>query len=620
MTTTTGLVARERVTTTTGLVTPAVPVLPRTRRRIWTEAGTVRLLFALVAAADFAFGMWMSSRGFRWGDAYSRSVSALLALYSTDPHLAAIGFIWMPLPTLLQLPWMAFYPLWQGMISTGFALSMTTALAGGVTAVIIYRTGRRMGIAKGIALAYTGLVVLNPMLFLFAGNGESEGVAAPGFVGAVCALLLFWRTGQRLYVMWAGIGLAWAFACVYEAGVIGAVLLVVLIAGILLGSREVTRANPQGPWRAVQGLSTVFMFPSLCVGVTWVISNAVIFGDPLYFAHAQYSDGVQNKALAAAGSAGAYQDKGELLASLQFAAERTWPFLIPIAGILIVRLLDRRLLRFQVLAVAALACCVPFGLMVYVIFRGETIGYLRYFMYPLFVGPGWGVYEIAVSSRRTRTTFLMLAMWVAAIPATLWVMYQPSLGRELESATLHGLLTGGSGNEIANTRGRRAQGNPEGFINVLSDNAPLARYLEAGPLKRGKVLADSVAAWPIAAEISPSELRNRLILSPDRRFKSIVLNMWGQHIAYVVVPDPALVPSDEVDRVYPRLWADKQPGFRQVRYLPNTFDKWRVFQVVRPGTPPSVARVSSDRTMQAAAPTSFFSSARVPADLLGRHA
>jgi len=96
--------------------------------------------------------------------------------------------------------------------------------------------------------------------------------------------------------------------------------------------------------------------------------------------------------------------------------------------------------------------------------------------------------------------------------------------------------------------------------------------------------------------------------------------MWGQHIAYVVVPDPALVPSDEVDRVYPRLWADKQPGFRQVRYLPNTFDKWRVFQVVRPGTPPSVARVSSDRTMQAAAPTSFFSSARVPADLLGRHA
>src|ERR1041385_9278526 len=34
------------------------------------------------------------------GDAYSRVANAYYVLYSRDPHLAAIGFVWMPLPSL----------------------------------------------------------------------------------------------------------------------------------------------------------------------------------------------------------------------------------------------------------------------------------------------------------------------------------------------------------------------------------------------------------------------------------------------------------------------------------------------------------------------------------------
>ena len=79
------------------------------------------LIFALVFAAQFAFGVWMASRGFRWGDAFYRSTSALFVLHSADPKLADIGFVWMPLPTLLNLPWAALYPVWPNVIASGAA-------------------------------------------------------------------------------------------------------------------------------------------------------------------------------------------------------------------------------------------------------------------------------------------------------------------------------------------------------------------------------------------------------------------------------------------------------------------------------------------------------------------
>lgn len=37
-------------------------------------------------------------------DALSRTANAYYVLYSRDPHLAAIGFIWPQLPSILQLP------------------------------------------------------------------------------------------------------------------------------------------------------------------------------------------------------------------------------------------------------------------------------------------------------------------------------------------------------------------------------------------------------------------------------------------------------------------------------------------------------------------------------------
>ena len=86
----------------------------------------------------------MNSRDYLWGDAQSRAASGLIALYAAHPHLAAIGFVWMPLPTLLELVPIALYPAWHEVVSSGFAASLITVLCGTLTAGIVFTTAQKL--------------------------------------------------------------------------------------------------------------------------------------------------------------------------------------------------------------------------------------------------------------------------------------------------------------------------------------------------------------------------------------------------------------------------------------------------------------------------------------------
>ena len=62
------------------------------------------------------------------GDAWSRVANAYYVLYSRDPHLAAIGFVWNPLPSLAVIPLLPLKTVWPDMVATGFAGSIISAL------------------------------------------------------------------------------------------------------------------------------------------------------------------------------------------------------------------------------------------------------------------------------------------------------------------------------------------------------------------------------------------------------------------------------------------------------------------------------------------------------------
>jgi hypothetical protein len=533
---------------------------PRRTLRLPGGVNGALLIFVLVFAAEFAFGAWMAARGFRWNDAMSRSASALSVLHSADPKLANIGFVWPPLPTLFGVVWAVLYPIWPGIVSSGVSATLTTSLCAGATAAILLLTARHLGLSNRLGWTFALLVGLNPMVFLYGSNGMPEGVAAPFLIGAVCCLTLFWHSGERLWVAAAGAALALGVACEYPAVAYGAAVFVALAGGILWSSEARVWA-PLGRGRAIEGLGLLLLVPPIFVGLLWIGANAVIMGDPLDFLYGDYGYGTFQ---ASADSAGAVTYvTGDVVGALVLVGERVFPFLIPLAFILLVRFIDGRLWRINSLSVVLLGLSVPLGMVVPMAIVGSPMGFLRYLVYPLFVAAGWGLYEVATSRRRRMAVALTLAGWLVAFPATLWIMSNPRLGPEEYGevkAVMHGL-------DGADSVGMRA---------------PVARYLERHILPKGRnVLFDSVAGGStIAVQIGPEYVR-RLIVTADRRFEEAVAHPGSYHVGYFLMPDPVGTPTAAIGRAYPGLWDGEQPGFRLVKTLATPLEKWRIYEVRR---------------------------------------
>ena len=541
------------------LAAPRLATTAGRRRRI---TGAVAI-FVLVFAVEFAFGMWMAARGFRWNDSMSRSASALSVLYSADPKLANIGFVWPPLPTLLGVFWALLYPIWPGIVSSGASAALSTATCSGATAAMLLLTARKLGLSNPIGWAFALLVAANPMLFLYGSNGMPEGVAAPFLIGAVCGLTLFWHSGERVWIAAAGVAIGLAVASEYPAVPYGGAVCMALVAGILWSSEARVWA-PLGRARAIEGLGLLLVVPPVFIGLLWLGFNAVIMGDPLDFMYGDYGYGTFQRSADPDGPV-AYVT-GDPVGALALVGERVFPFLIPLALILLMRLVDGRFWRVNTLCVTLLGLSVPLGMVVPLAILGSPMGFLRYLVYPLFVAAGWGLYEIAISRRRRAAVALILGGWLAAVPAALWIMTDARLGPE-EHLELKAVAHGLDGDDSVGMR------------------ASVARYLESEILPEGRsVVFDSVAGGSmIAVQIRPAHI-SQLINTFDRRFKEAIANPGSHDVGYFLMPDPAGTPTAAIGRAYPRLWDGGQPGFRLVKTLATPLEKWRIY-AVQPGAP-----------------------------------
>src|SRR6476660_7244053 len=61
-------------------------------------------------------------------DALSRVGNASYVLFSRDPKLAAIGFVWTPLPSLIMLPVLPLKFIWPSLLRVGFTANIESAV------------------------------------------------------------------------------------------------------------------------------------------------------------------------------------------------------------------------------------------------------------------------------------------------------------------------------------------------------------------------------------------------------------------------------------------------------------------------------------------------------------
>jgi hypothetical protein len=292
-------------------------------------------------------------------------------------------------------------------------------------------------------------------------------------------------------------------------------------------------------------------------------------GDPLFFATSGYSNAGYTSIME---TGIARSVEGNLLGTLAFSLKRAVPFLIPGVFLLLVRALDGRLWNVNTLSLLLLTLSVPFGLIMPLVYLGSSYGWLRFFIYPLLVAAGWGLYEVVLSRRRRLAARLVLAGWIVAAPAILWAMASPAMGQE-ENREVQGLLTGKNA----------AQMEFDIVAHTLTLDTPVAQYVDSLP-EDSWVAVDNLKGWTIAPQVSPQYLKNVLLLTPDLRYKGAVQDPRAYGVSHFLVPNPATAPNDQLVTTYPNLWAGDQPGFELVESFPDTPQEWRLYRIVSPGT------------------------------------
>ncbi len=97
-------------------------------------------------------------------------------LYSGDPHLAAVGFVWEPLQSIADMVFLLGNHLWPALSHNDMAGSLVSALAMAGAVYQILLALREWGVSRAPRLVLTAFFALDPMILYYGGNGMSEGL------------------------------------------------------------------------------------------------------------------------------------------------------------------------------------------------------------------------------------------------------------------------------------------------------------------------------------------------------------------------------------------------------------------------------------------------------------
>jgi hypothetical protein len=498
-------------------------------------------------------------------DSLSRVANAYYVLYSRDPHLAAMGFVWNPLPSLLELPLVALKSVWPALVSQAFAGSLMSApfMAGAVV--------QMHGVLADIAtppvprLAIIGLFAFNPMIIYYASNGMSEAPFIFFLIFTVRYLARWWESADSKPLVWAALGLGIAYLVRYE--VVAAGMFAVLAVGL-----RTTRRTP-GPrkFRRHSGIAdAVILGAPLTLAVAgWAAISWMIAGDPFE----QFSDVYGNAAQVAAqppAMAGAVVRVLHQLLGLEPLF--MFAILLAIAGLMLRCNSALILAALNVLGAVVLFQFIAAS-------DGKTPGFLRYQIViipltTLLVGALSGPVSAAVRRRLSRSWAAMtiqfaaavvgIAVAAVAIPSAIQTMKNPSLAPD-ESIELSSILHPGTP-----------------IVDQFRVEREVARYIDGLHLPSGSVLVDTFSGGPI---VLSSGRPQEFVITSDRDFQVVLADPALYGIKLVLVPTPTgLGQLNAVNREFPFLYATGRPLGCLVRQFTNTGTQrptWRLYAVDR---------------------------------------
>jgi hypothetical protein len=515
--------------------------------RLWVHIGRVRL----PRLTDGAYLFWASltlyfvlavimvlQMHLLVGDAWSRVGNAYYVLFSRDPHLAAIGFVWNPLPSLLLLPLLVAAPWWPPLVEQGFAGNIVSVIA--MAAAVYQFRGILLdwGMSVVPRIALTVLFAVHPMVVHYGANGDTEALFLLLLLGTGRYLARWVRDEKLGALVVAALLMGLAYWVRYEAAAVG-LGVVVLVAGLTY-----RRTAGQRGARSLAAMADAAIVgaPIAAAFVLWAAASWLIVGNP--FEQFQSVYGTTAQLQTGAVFVDATMTRQELMVGQWLGME---PLVVPL---LVASLIAAAWTKDARWLVPVVVFGAVLGFSAWAWLTGRTAGWIRYHITIVPLAALVGAYIVAramtfrskwtAGGHHSVAAFARAGAWAAkaavlagvvvalatAVPSTLSTLQQPVVGR--------------GGREQLDDLPRYLIGQE------------VATYLDKMQLADGSVLVDVFLGFPI---VLSSDNPRQFVITPDRDFQQIVADPRTFGVEYILVPPSGgLAGLDAIKRQWPAIY------------------------------------------------------------------
>ncbi|WP_349269757.1 hypothetical protein MPNTM1_00186 [Mycolicibacterium parafortuitum] len=511
------------------------------------------VVFVVAFAGYTAVGYWLQVRqGFLLGDALSRTAAAQGVLFSREPHLAAIGFIFTPLTAMVQLPLVALASWWPDITARAFAGTVMSAAFMAGASVQILSMGNDRGLPRRYTLLITALFACHPMIVFYGSNGMSEAPFLFFLIWAVRRLTMWMVDDDVHHLIAAGaVAMGLAYLTRYDAAAC------VAAAGVLVGVTTYLRAR-EGP-RLKRALLDVVLVsgPGIAAVLGWAAASWLITGEAL----AQFSSQYGNAAIleqSGGGAANIVAGLGYSVVCLLLLA----PTLVPLLGWAAVTGLRRPTRQMLLPPILIFGAALAFQTLTYA--TGGTFPFLRFYIVAvpfaacmaLLVVPDG---TLASPTRRGRHApeippvhtvpsyragAVAAVLFAACIPVAAWGMSLPAYAPQ--EYALGAVLRP----DPDDTGPRKDE--QRRIAATFSTERELAQYLDGLGLPPGSVITDTMYGFAV---VVASRKPKTFVVPSDRDFVKLLNTPSAYGIRYLLaVPNTGRGTADALNLRYPTLY------------------------------------------------------------------
>ncbi|MBP2033536.1 hypothetical protein J2Z42_002239 [Clostridium algifaecis] len=497
------------------------------------------IMFLAVFIAELIGGIYFSYfKGILLNDAFSRTANAFYVLYVKPFRLASIGFVWNPLPSIFQLPFVELSKIWRPIVSSGISAVIVTAASSAFSALLLFRVFTRFNISKKYSICIILLYVTNPFIFFYGMNGMSEETFFAAVIYIVANMTLWMREGSPEYIIKIAFGLTFAFFCRYEAMPFAAAVGIGVLINIFFSEKEkkfIPSNIKREKYHYAEGTAIVLYAPMIYGILLWIFLNWTITGNPLYFLNSVYSNTSQSQLTTSIESP---------IKAIEYVIQRAIPFLPLFFAFILIRSANKKIFKsdFFILCILVVTMLVFHFLM---LVKGSSYGWFRFFSYSLPICIAWLPYELSGVKKIFRPTVFKILCAALIISSIL-------TGRALSDPVIaveeHYVLANQEGKEISE------------YINE--------------ELPDEKIMMDSFLTSAIILNVKNID---NLVVSSSLNFNQYLDNPAKYGINYIIVPDPddGIGSLDAFNRRYHYLYKDGADWCT----LKKEFEGYKIFQI-----------------------------------------